>query len=48
MEIRTKEQIFYDLSNLIHSKGYIYFLCLILFEDFHLDLNKIHTVGHKH
>ena len=42
--IRTTDQVITDLKTLIHVDGYIYALCLILFEDFHHDLNKLHLV----
>jgi len=42
--IRTTDQVIIDLKALIHTDGYIYALCLILFEDFHHDLNKLHLV----
>lgn len=45
--IRNKSEVLKDLIELIHSPGYIYSLCLILYEDFHLDLNKIHEVDYR-
>jgi hypothetical protein len=45
--LRKTSEVLVDLKKLIHTPGYIYSLCLILFEDFHLDLNKIHKVDHK-
>ncbi|MDN3585664.1 SEC-C metal-binding domain-containing protein [Pedobacter aquatilis] len=42
--IKDTAQVISDLRQLINQKGYIYTLCLILFEDFHHDLNKIHQV----
>lgn len=42
--IRPTDKVILDLKILIHSKGYIYALCLILFEDFHHDLEKIHLI----
>lgn len=42
--VRTTDQVLFDLKALIHTDGYIYSLCLILFEDFHHDLNKLHLV----
>src|SRR5690606_14592318 len=42
--IRTTDQVITDLKALIYTDGYIYALCLILFEDFHHDLNKLHLV----
>ncbi|MBL7702381.1 MAG: SEC-C domain-containing protein [Ferruginibacter sp.] len=45
--MRNTQEIILDLKNLIYTKGYIYSLCLILFDDFHLDLNKIHEVDYR-
>lgn len=45
--IRNTLEVLTDLKELIHTPGYIYSLCLILHEDFHLDLNKIHKVDHR-
>lgn len=42
--IRTSNQILIDLKALIYTDGYIYALCLILFEDFHHNLDKLHLV----
>jgi len=42
--LRTTDEVISDLRQLIASKGYIYSLCLILFEDFHVDLDKIHQI----
>lgn len=45
--VRSSHDVITDLKKLIYTEGYIYSLCLILFEDFHFDLNKIHEVDHK-
>lgn len=45
--IRNTSEVLADLKDLIHTPGYIYSLCMILHEDFHLDLNKIHEVDHR-
>lgn len=47
MNIKSKEEIIKDIRDLVNSEGYIYALCLILFEDFHVNLNTIHEVDHK-
>ncbi|MDB5152303.1 MAG: motif-containing protein [Mucilaginibacter sp.] len=44
---RNTPEVLADLKKLIHAPGYIYSLCLILYEDFHLDLNKIHEVNYR-
>ena len=40
---RTKE-VLNDIKSLIYSKGYIYALCMIIYEDFHIVLEEIHKV----
>ncbi|MEN8135114.1 MAG: SEC-C domain-containing protein [Thermodesulfobacteriota bacterium] len=42
--MRTAEQVISDIKNLIYTKGYIYALCMILFEDFHIDPEKMHEM----
>jgi len=44
---KSKEQVLAELKQLIDKPGYIYALCLILFEDFHHDLNKLHMVDYR-
>lgn len=46
MTIRAKDVILEDLKTLTLSKGYIYSLCMILYEDFHHNLDKIHQVNY--
>lgn len=46
-EKRTKDQVIVELGELIRTEGYIYSLCLILFEDFHHNLDKIHLVDYR-
>lgn len=41
-EIRKAESILNDIKNLVSTKGYIYALCMILFEDFHIIPEEIH------
>jgi hypothetical protein len=43
---RKPAEILADVKELVRQPGYIYSLCLILFEDFHLDLNTIHQVDY--
>lgn len=47
MKNRLPEQVLEDIKLLIHSKGYIYALCMILYEDFHHNLDKIHEVNFR-
>jgi len=44
--MRKTERIIGDIKNLINTKGYIYALCMILFEDFHIDPEKLHEIDH--
>jgi hypothetical protein len=43
-QIKETSDVITDLKALIAEQGYIYALCMILFEDFHHDLNKIHLI----
>ncbi|MCK4559867.1 MAG: hypothetical protein KAV45_08800 [Calditrichia bacterium] len=45
--MRKTEIIIQDLRKLVQSKGYIYALCMILFEDFRIDPEKIHEIDHS-
>ncbi|MBU4349649.1 hypothetical protein KJ599_04945 [bacterium] len=51
--MRKTEIIIKDLKSLISSKGYIYIRCMIIFEDFHInpekiqELNLIKRLSHK-
>ena len=47
MKQRSKDEVLTDIKELIASKGYIYSLCLILFEDFHHELDKIHQIDYR-
>lgn len=44
---RTREEIISDIKALIRNPGYIYSLCLILFEDFHMSLEKLGTINYR-
>jgi hypothetical protein len=39
---RKKQEILKDIKHLAQSSGYIYALCMMLYEDFHLDLVNMH------
>ncbi|MDD4778528.1 MAG: SEC-C metal-binding domain-containing protein [Fermentimonas sp.] len=42
------EFVLNEIKELVKTKGYIYAFCMILFEDFHIELNKLHLVDpHK-
>ena len=45
--MRKAEQVINDIKNLIYTKGYIYALCMILFEDFHIDPEKMHEMYNR-
>ena len=45
--MRETETVIKDLKDLINSKGYIYALCMILFEDFHINPEKLHEIDHR-
>ncbi len=45
--MRKRETIIRDIKNLINTKGYIYALCMILFEDFHADPEKIQEIDYR-
>lgn len=42
--MRKTEEVIRDLKSLISSKGYVYTLCMILFEDFHINPEKLHEI----
>ncbi len=39
---REKKEVLKDIRQLVQSPGYIYPLCMMLFEDFHVDLINMH------
>lgn len=47
MNIPDTSEVISKLKELIHSRGYIYALCMILYEDFHLNLDQIHKVNYR-
>jgi len=42
--MRKTEAIIKDIKDLVNSKGYIYALSMILFEDFHINVEKMHEI----
>ncbi|PKQ61884.1 hypothetical protein BZG02_14765 [Labilibaculum filiforme] len=46
MEIRDSKEIIKDLKELVNSVGYIYALCLIIMDDFHFEVEKMHEVNY--
>ena len=45
--IREKELIIEDIKNMVHTKGYIYALCMIIIEDYSINPEKLHTIDFK-
>ncbi|GHU70096.1 hypothetical protein FACS189413_09960 [Bacteroidia bacterium] len=45
--MRNADLVIADIKDLIKTKGYIYAFCLILYEDFHVNLETIHKVNYK-
>lgn len=39
---RSKNEILSEIKTLVNEKGYIYALCMMLYEDFHVDLTNMH------
>jgi hypothetical protein len=46
-KIRTTKQVLEDIKKRINTKGYIYALCMILFDDFHIIPEEIHKTDTK-
>jgi len=44
---RTTEQVLEEIRKLINKRGYIYALCMILFEDFHITPEKIQEIDFR-
>lgn len=44
MDIRKTTDIIADIKKLVKSKGYIYTLCMIIMEDFHFNVEKMHEI----
>ena len=47
MNLRKTEDVINDIKALIYSKGYIYTLCMIIYEDFHIILQEINKVDFR-
>lgn len=45
--MRTAEIIIEEIKDLVTSKGYIYALCMILFDDFHINPEKMHEIDYR-
>lgn len=44
MKYRDTKYIINDLKELVNSQGYIYAICLIIMDDFHYNVEKIHEI----
>mgnify|MGYP001170084809 CR=1 FL=1 len=44
MDFRKRKEILKDIKNLVSQKGFIYALCMILFEDFHINIELSHEI----
>lgn len=45
--MRKTELVIRDIKNLINTKGYIYALCMIMFEDFYIIPEKLHEMDYN-
>jgi len=43
-KLKPNDLVIKEIKNLINEKGYIYALLMILFEDFHIDPEKLHKI----
>lgn len=44
--MRTTADVLLDIKQLVKSKGFIYSICLIVVDDFHLNVEQMHKVDH--
>jgi len=47
VKIRDTKTIISNIKNLVVQKGFIYALCMILFEDFHVIPEKLHEIDNR-
>ena len=47
MKPLTLEEVINNIQKLIQKEGYIYAFCMILFEDFHLNIENIEEMDHR-
>lgn len=47
MNLRSTEEIIEEIKSLVDTTGFIYSLCLILVEDFHLNAEEMHEVNFR-
>lgn len=47
LDLRKPEIIISEIKELINKKGYIYALCMILFEDFHIAVEELHKTDYS-
>lgn len=44
MTVRSTDDILVDVESLVSTKGYIYVLCLIILDDFHVDVERMDRI----
>ena len=47
VKYRELEEVLIDIESLVKSKGYIYTLCMIIVEDFHISAEELHNVDYR-
>lgn len=47
MKLRSTKEIIKEIKSLVETAGFIYALCLILIEDFHLNAEEMHEVDYR-
>ena len=45
--MRKTDEIIEDVEKMVSSKGYIYSLLMIIFEDLHITLEKMQDIDHR-
>jgi hypothetical protein len=45
--MRNTADVLLDIKQLVKSKGFIYAICLIVVDDFHLNVEQMHKVDHR-
>ncbi len=45
--MRDKDEVLVDIKKIVNTKGYIYALCMILFEDFHVLPDSLHKIDNR-
>jgi SEC-C motif/Nuclease-related domain len=45
--MRNTTDVLLDIKQLVKSKGFIYTICLIVVDDFHLNVEQMHNIDHR-